>query len=275
MALEVAGRLADEARAIVHARLATGFRFEHKADRSLVTEIDLAVEAMVRDRLARQLPAHVVLGEEGGLVGAAGGGSFPEWLWAIDPIDGTHSLRHRVPLFGSLYALLWWGEPVLGVIDLPLLGRRLSGAVEIGAWRDGMPLRLGDLELGLPVEEEIVATGERSQFVRAGFAAGFDRLMAEHPRTRTYCDCFGHALALEGAVGAMVDPDLRLWDAAAAIALARSTGAAVAFLDSGERGGTAAAGRFDPGRRYHLVLGKPTVVAYVLNLVAGPGAAAR
>jgi fructose-1,6-bisphosphatase/inositol monophosphatase family enzyme len=265
-ALELVDRLAEETRAIVLARLATGFRFERKPDRSLVSEIDLAVEAMVRERLARELPDHAVLGEEGGLVGAQPGAPFPDWLWAVDPIDGTHSLCHRVPLFGSLFALLWRGQPVLGAIDLPLLGRRLCGAVGLGARRDGQPLRLHDLDPAQPLGEEIVSTGERGQFVRAGLAASFDRLLRTHPRTRTYCDCFGHALALEGAVGAMVDPDLRLWDAAASLALARTVGAAVAFV--APDGAPEAGAGLDPERRYHLVFGKPAVVAHVLELLA-------
>jgi|CXWL01.1.fsa_nt_gi fructose-1,6-bisphosphatase/inositol monophosphatase family enzyme len=262
IALAFATALADEVRAVVHGRLATGFNFARKPDRTFVTEIDVAVEELVRQRVGERFPAHRVLGEEQGLGGA--GEPDGDWLWVVDPIDGTHSLRHRVPLFGTLLALLYRDQPVLGLIDLPMLGRRLYGAIGVGGFRDqGEPFRLADLAADAPLDEEIVATGERGQFVRSGRGAGFDRLMAQHPRTRTYCDCFGHLLALEGAVGAMVDPDLRLWDAAATLAIAGAVGARLEVLPR------PAVGEALAERRYDLVFGRPRVVAYVRDLLDG------
>lgn len=181
-----------------------------KPDRSFVTDLDVAIERHMRERLLRAGEGIGFLGEESGITEGESG-----LEWVADPIDGTHSLRSRIPLFGTLLALRERGEPVLGVVSLPLLGTLYWATRGGGAWRNGKRLRLDDFGPGDDLSDEIIATGERRQFVRAGKAREFDRFLTRHPGVRTYCDCFGHGLAFEGAVAAMVDFDVRIWDCAA------------------------------------------------------------
>ena len=236
--LAVALAIADETRAIVRAALDRGFAHRRKADRTFVTDVDLAVEDRVRERLAAAFPDHAVIGEE-----RAERASASELTWLVDPIDGTLSLLHGVPLYGTILGLRHRGLPVVGVIDLPGLDRRYHAAAGSGAFRNGLRLRLAEPE---DVADEIVAIGDRRQFEVVGRLDVFERILAAHPVVRTYTDCFGHALAIEGAVGAMVDFGLRAWDLAATEILI-----------------TEAGGRYVETRRgdtFDVVFGKPAVV---------------
>lgn len=258
--LAEASALVAAAAELVRRRLAGAVAFRHKADRTLVSEIDLEVEALLRRELARRFPADGILGEEEGLVRGEA-----ERRWLLDPIDGTRSLRHGIPLFGTLLGLEVGGEPVLGVVALPALGRLYAAARGLGAFRGDEPLRQSPALPEGPLEE-VIALGERRQFLAAGCPETFDRLLAAHPGARVYPDCFAHALAAEGALGAMVDYDLRPWDLAASRVLVEEAGGS--FLVVGRRGEGAE-------ERRDVVLGKPAVVAWVAATLAASPVAGR
>jgi fructose-1,6-bisphosphatase/inositol monophosphatase family enzyme len=109
-------RLADEARQILRAQQKGAFDVKTKDDGSPVTSADLAVEARLRALTLAAFPDHGQLGEE-----------FPphkpeaEFRWVFDPVDGTEDFVHRVPTFGSIIGLFYRGEPVVGVIEVPML----------------------------------------------------------------------------------------------------------------------------------------------------------
>jgi fructose-1,6-bisphosphatase/inositol monophosphatase family enzyme len=250
--LETANAMVDETRRLVLEAVARGFSHRFKADDSFVTDVDLAVERHLRARIAEHFPGHGVIGEE---LDATGAGA--ELRWTIDPIDGTHSFRFGVPFYGTLLALLHGDVPVLGVIDMPGLALRVAGARGLGARANGATLTLADADG--PVEREIVATGDRAQFEKAGKLSSYERLAREHPVVRTYSDCLGHALALQGRVGAMVDFGLHLWDVAATEAIAREAGARFVCLE--RRAGAGADARHD------VVFGKPAVVDRLLRIL--------
>ena len=101
-----------------------------KHDRDLVSDVDLAIERQVRAHLADATPDIGFLGEEEGQSGAPAG----EWLWTLDPIDGTSNFAHGIPLCATSLALLHDGHPVLGVIDAPFLGQRYHAVEGYGAY---------------------------------------------------------------------------------------------------------------------------------------------
>jgi fructose-1,6-bisphosphatase/inositol monophosphatase family enzyme len=249
--LAAALAIADETRAIVLQALGRGFTHRRKADRSFVTEVDLAIEDRIRERLAESFPDHAVLGEER----ARRPGRSP-FEWVIDPIDGTLSLRHRVPLYGTILALRHEGQTIVGLIDLPGLGRRYHAAAGSGAFRGLDRLHLAEPE---SVADEIVAIGDRRQFVAVDRLDVFERIVARHPCVRTYTDCFGHALAIEGSVGAMVDFGLHDWDVAATELLVTEAGGRYVEVDRRdvERSGAT----------HDVVFGKPAVVTHVLEML--------
>ena len=244
-----------QTRALIEAALETGFTHRSKADGSFVTDVDIAVEEKVRTLLASRFPAHRIVGEE-----LPETGSGHALTWVIDPIDGTKSFRHGVPLYGTLLALLHGEEPILGIIDLPGLDRTYSAARGLGTRCNGGVLTLDDLPGDEGLEKEIIGIGDRQQFVSAGRADVFDALMQAHPGVRTYTDCFGHALALQGSVGAMVDFDLRLWDTMASKVLMEEAGGRyVCFRRTGNE---------LREHRFDVILGKPRVVNWIVDRIA-------
>ena len=251
-ALDKARGILGETRALIVAAFQKDFDYRRKADQSWVTDIDLAVERLLRTRLREQFPSHGIIGEE-----YPDQNALQEFTWVIDPIDGTLNLRHRIPLFGTILALLYEGKPVLGLIDLPMLGRLYSGGTGLGVWCNGQRLQLADLTDDSEIQSEIISLGGRGQYVSAGLQQGFDQMMSLHLNARTYGDCFGHALAIEGAVAAMVDFDLRVWDVAATEILVHEAGGKffcwrVRRVSANET-------------RYDVIFGKPRVVDWIVR----------
>ena len=106
-----------------------------KGDRDMVTDVDLAIERLLRGELGRATPGIGVHGEEEG-------GQTSGTRWVIDPVDGTANLTHGIPLTGTCLALVVDDRPVLGVIALPLLNRTYWAADGLGAFRDGHPIHI-------------------------------------------------------------------------------------------------------------------------------------
>jgi len=241
-------RFARQARRIVRRRVTRSFGIRLKADRSFVTDVDIAVERALRTAIGRAFPGHGILGEE-----------FPPtrprapFQWILDPIDGTTSLAHGIPFYGTIIALHHLGQPLVGVIDLPALNRCYSAGVGLGAWCNGRRLRVRDVARRA-IPKEVVSAGDRDRFVQCRAAAPFDRLMREHPTIRGYVDCIAHGFAAEGLVGAVVDYGVKLWDIAATQVLIEEAGGRyVCAYQSRAR---------DPAL-YGIICGKPTVVRWL------------
>jgi fructose-1,6-bisphosphatase/inositol monophosphatase family enzyme len=243
------------ARRIGGRRIRAGFRTRLKADASVVTDVDLAIERALRSAIGRTFPRHGVLGEE-----------LPhthpdaEYQWILDPIDGTTSLTNGIPFYGTIIALHQGERPLVGVIDLPALDRCYSAAVGLGAWRDGRRLRVRDAARG-DLPREVISVGDRGRFVQCRAGVGFDRLIREHGQVRGYIDCIAHAFAAEGVIGAAVDYGVKLWDIAATQVLVEEAGGryVCAYRSRGA----------DP-KVYGIICGKPAVVRWLERRYFGP-----
>ncbi|QIM19675.1 phosphatase [Leucobacter coleopterorum] len=97
-------------------------RFDTKDDASPVTEFDRAVEQMLRDRIHHRYPDHGIVGEE-----FAAELPDAEFVWIMDPIDGTKQFIAGIPVFTTLIALCHNGTPVVGLIDAPATDDRWLG----------------------------------------------------------------------------------------------------------------------------------------------------
>ncbi len=135
--IDFAHRLGNIAGDILRDRANADLVLEIKPDGTPVTAVDRMVESSLRGEIERVLPAHGVIGEE-----------FPsrqtdaEWVWIIDPIDGTKEFIQGLPLFGILLALAHDGELVLGLAEQPLTRDRWIGASGHGARRNGSQARV-------------------------------------------------------------------------------------------------------------------------------------
>jgi histidinol phosphatase-like enzyme (inositol monophosphatase family) len=213
--LQIALRAAALAGETIMPLYGSPFEVERKADRTPVTEADRRAELVMRDFFARETPAFGVLGEEFGETPGDG-----RHRWIIDPIDGTKSFIHRVPLFGTLVALERDGEPVVGVIACHALGETVAAASGLGAHLNGVPCRTSDVDR---LEE---ATLTMTSFARtaAHRPLGYRGLVERCGLARAWGDCFGYLLVATGRAEIMLDPEMSVWDAAALQPVIREAG---------------------------------------------------
>jgi myo-inositol-1(or 4)-monophosphatase len=176
----------------------------------------------------KRFPKHSVLGEEFGLTG-----NELEFTWVIDPIDGTQSLVNGVPTFGTFLALLHEGEPVLGIIDIPVLDRSVSGAMGLGVADERG--RTIDFRANAPFgPNDIVALGTSGSFARNGQQPVQAKLQQAFPTCRAYYDCFGHYLVATSGIAGLVEMNVPIWDVVATEALVKAAGGKVQVVQTNE-----------------------------------------
>jgi len=195
---------------------------ETKPDLTPVSEADRAVEHEVRERLATDRSGDAVLGEE---MGETGSGAARRWI--IDPIDGTKSYVRGVPAWATLLALEVDGEMVVGVVSAPALGRRWWAARGQGAFADGDRIRVSEVHA---LEDAHVCAPNEREFEPRGLDAGWREVARQCWRPVGFADFWGHMLVAEGAVDAMIEPVLALWDVAALRPIVEEAGGRVSDL---------------------------------------------
>lgn len=191
-----------------------------KADATLVTNVDRMVEARLREEIAACYPEHGFFGEEYGRAAAQA-----EFVWAIDPIDGTANMVHGLPTWAISLALLRAGEPVAGVVHLPVLGETYAATAGGGAALNGRPIRAADLET-LRRDDTI---GIGSEAIHRVDLSGFIS------RQRNFGAVAVHlAYTARGALRGNVSGEDKLWDIAAGILIATEAGCRAEWLGGGD-----------------------------------------
>ena len=204
-----AAHLADLARPIAKHYFRSDLKVIDKPDATPVTLADMEIETRIREEIARVYPSHGVLGEEHDDTNLDA-----EWVWVIDPIDGTKAFTCGKPQFGTLVALTYRGEPVIGVIDQPILDERWVGVNGRGATFNGAATRVGGVRK--PLAETILLVTMPEQFTGAG-AAAFARLKAACKGVYYGGDCYNYALIASGFVDLVVEMGLKTVDFAALV----------------------------------------------------------
>jgi|TARA_B110000263_G_scaffold247201_1_gene259613 inositol-phosphate phosphatase/L-galactose 1-phosphate phosphatase/histidinol-phosphatase len=206
--VDIAIKLVDSSGPIILDYFRTNLSFEKKNDESPVTKADQEVESLILNILEKELPEHGVLGEEHG-----GKRLDSEYVWVIDPIDGTRAFINGIPLFGTLIALTHNGIPIVGIIDHPALEERWLGI-------DGAPtLHWGRGNSGAPVETrscqsldtamlcstspDMFSTEERNKFERVSKAAC---------DTRFGTDCYAYSMIASGQTDLVVEAGMYPYD---------------------------------------------------------------
>jgi histidinol-phosphatase len=220
--LAFAHSVADRAAEIAMGFYRGGFEVRQKPDSTPVTEADLAVEAMVRERIAEEFPGDAVLGEEAGRSGSGGR------VWVIDPIDGTKNFAAGIQIWATLLALVVDDDPVVGVVGAPALDERYGAAAGAGAMLNGERIRVSDRS---SLKEALVSFAGMGDWRTGPFGAGFDALTTAAGRTRGFGDFWGHVLVARGAADVMIEESLATWDWAALAAVVREAGGRMTQLD--------------------------------------------
>ncbi len=223
--LRIARRAAVIAGEVIMPLYASGTAVELKADRTPVTAADRGAEEAIRAFLQRECPAHGIVGEELGVTPGDG-----RHRWILDPIDGTKSFIHRVPLFGTLIALERDGEPVVGVIACHAAGETISAANGHGAELNGERVHvsvtgaLGQATVSMTSYARVAQSSPR----------GFARLCAEAGLMRAWGDCYGYMMVASGRADVMLDPEMNLWDVAALYPIIREAGGRITTWDGAD-----------------------------------------
>lgn len=191
---------------------------EGKADTSPVTEADRAAERELRAMLAARFPAHGIWGEEYGAERADA-----EWLWLLDPIDGTRAFITGRPLFTTLISLLHRGRPVLGLIDQPATGERWVGiAGQPTRFRGPFGGRPGTRPCPALAEAELGCTSP--EIFDEASRPRFERLRAACRRVTWGGDAYGYGLLALGCLDVVAEATLKPWDWGALVPVIEGAG---------------------------------------------------
>lgn len=214
--------LCDEADSIATASFERGPTISMKPDGTPVTDADKAIERLIRERLAERFPSDGVLGEEFGQEGQH------QRQWVIDPIDGTKNFAGGIPLWSTLLALQVEGRSVVGVVSIPGVGERYWAAAGAGAYRNGSPLKVSDVDVPA---EAMVLFGDLEGILGTPIEAPFLDVIRGARRTRGFGDAWGYGIVASGNAEAMIEPALMLWDVAAPAAIVEEAGGRITQLD--------------------------------------------
>ena len=199
---------------------------ELKSDESPVTAADRGAEQLLRELIGVAFPHDGVLGEEFGESRGTSG-----FRWILDPVDGTKSFVHGVPLFGTLIGLELGADCVAGVCRMPALDEVVSAARGTGAWWQrgrGAPQRARVRET-CTLREGLFSFTAVELFDQQGRRPAFEALLAACGASRAWGDCYGHLLVATGRVDVMADPIMNVWDAAPLLPILQEAGGV--FMD--------------------------------------------
>ena len=199
----------------------------HKGRIDLVTETDEAVEAFLVQELQQLLPQAGILAEEGDASGPGTDGL----CWIIDPVDGTTNFVHRLPHVGTSVALWDKGEPLLGIVNVPMLHECYRACRGGGAFRNGVRLSVSGAER---LTDSLVATGipyaiqEDLPHILAQLAAVLPQVQNLRRMGAASIDL---AYVASGQLDAYFERGLKPWDVAAGILLVTEAGGRISRSD--------------------------------------------
>jgi histidinol phosphatase-like enzyme (inositol monophosphatase family) len=191
---------------------------EFKEDNTPVTLADRKAEARMREMIEENYPEHGIIGEEHGDIR-----QNAEYVWLLDPIDGTKSFIAGVPLFGTIICLKHNGCPILGVINQPVLRQIIIG--------HDSQTTLNDSSVTIKEPKDfsqitVLSTDEVDARKRFGNQK-WSKFTEQVGTYRTWGDCYGYLLLASGKVDVMIDPIVNAWDFHAMIPIIKGAGGTI------------------------------------------------
>jgi histidinol-phosphatase len=218
-ALEAARAAAEVVRRYYRSNLAITI----KADKSPVTEADVEAEKVIRGIITARFPDHGFYGEETG-----SSALDAEYLWLVDPIDGTKSFVREYPMFSTQIALMHRGRLVVGVSSAPEYGELAYGEAGVGAWLGDRPIRVSEVD---SIESAALSTGNLKTLATGPRWGAFGRLVGRLNRIRGYGDFLHYHLLASGCIDAVVESDVNILDIAACAVIVEAAGGRFTDLD--------------------------------------------
>jgi histidinol-phosphatase len=192
------------------------FEVELKADQTPVTVADRRSEEIIREILLGEFPDHGFYGEESGKEQ-----EDAEYLWLVDPIDGTKSFVGGYGMFSTQIALMRQGQLVLGVSSAPAAGEIAWATRGSGAMLDDVAIRVSRTAA---VQDASISTGNLQSLARSPQWAQLGRIFANADRTRGYGDYYHYHRLAAGQLDAVIESDVNILDIAALSVIVKEAG---------------------------------------------------
>jgi len=218
---------------------------EQKSDETPVTIADRNAEKIMREMINNTYPDHGIIGEEYG-----NENTDAEFVWVLDPIDGTKSFAAACPLFGSLIALRHNGNPVLGAIQMPALDKLLIGDGK-KTILNNKPVKIRNTQ---SIADAVLLTTDILFIEEFQKPDGFNDLMRKVKLFRTWGDCYSYFSLASGWSDIAIDPIMEVWDIQALIPVVRGAGGVITAWDGG-----------DPVNARSIVAAVPELHNYVIT----------
>jgi histidinol phosphatase-like enzyme (inositol monophosphatase family) len=193
-----------------------------RGDYDPVTLADKGAEADIRRLIAEHYPEHGVIGEEMGE-----DRPDAEFVWVLDPVDGTRAFVAGLPVWTTLIALRFEGRPVLGSIGQPFVGETYvgrPGGARLATAAGDRPLKV---RTGRPLAEAIIATTDPEACFRGAEMDAWRQLRAASRLARLGCDAYAYAMVAAGTIDLVVESRLKSWDVEAAVPVIEGAGGLV------------------------------------------------
>lgn len=224
--LETALGAARAASEIALAYYRGDFRVELKEDQTPVTVADRECEAVIRRTLLEAFPDHGFYGEETGTAR-----KDADYLWLVDPIDGTKSFVGGYGMWSTQIALMHRGELVLGVSCAPAAGETAWATRGGGAFLDGAAIHVRDID---DLAQAAVSTGNLQSMARTPRWSRLGDIMGRVNRTRGYGDYYHYHRLAAGQLDAVIESDVNILDIAALVVIVREAGGVFTDLEGAQ-----------------------------------------
>lgn len=221
-AMQTALAAADAADEIAMRHFGRELEVELKSDESPVTVADREAEQAIREIIRERFPEHALFGEEYGREGDS------DYLWLIDPIDGTRSFIRSLPFWSTQIALMIDGELVLGVSSAPTFGERVRALQGRGAFINDRQVRVRSIER---LEDADVCFGNLRTLARGAGWPWVGELVSRAARSRGYGDFYSYHRLADGGQDVVVESDVNILDIAAVSVIVQEAGGVLTDLD--------------------------------------------
>ncbi len=212
---EFINHLANISGKIIRNYFRADINIDSKADNSPVTIADRKAEEVMREEIMKNFPGHGIIGEEFGNYNDSA-----EFIWTLDPIDGTKSFICGALSFGTLIALLKNGKPLLGAIYQPVLNELLIGdnnTAEI----NGIKTKIKECN---NLSKSVLLTTDHLNIGKYQNQNSFEELIKKVKLYRNWGDCYGYYLVATGFADIMIDPIMSVWDSLPLIPIIKGAG---------------------------------------------------
>lgn len=217
--------LADKSSKIISQYFRSGIGVEVKKDQSPVTIADKKAEEVMRELIMNHYPEHGIIGEEFGRHNESS-----DFVWILDPIDGTKSFISGAQTFGTLIGLTYKGLPVLGVINQPILKEFMIGDNNLTLLNDSKV----EIRECLKPEDALLLTTDHLQVLHYHHAEKYESFIRRVKLYRNWGDCYGYHLLAAGFADIMIDPIMNIWDMTALIPVVRGAGGVITDYQGNE-----------------------------------------